>query len=296
MVGDGVGDQQHAQSGAAHTPTEIDVVAKQRQGRVEATEAVPHVTPNEHARAGDREDMPVPVVLAVVELTLFQAGLAASRSVDGHTDLDEQAAVEPVAELGSQDRCARVLVGRPQQLGEGVRLRGEVVVDQPEPLRGFFTVRAGHGGGRARKFEGSTHRVPVPGVGGQRHDRFRGQVIGEDVRAVVGAAGVGGHDSLQGAGLLSKCRQRLGQPAGPVVGHDDSGDDVVIKILVKHGCGGSLPERGGPASPSREAKHHDTPLRTTACLFGRGVRARHWPSIPNRQSTVHNPHFMPEEQ
>src|SRR5699024_11448784 len=90
VVGDGVGDQQHAQSGAAHTPTEIDVVAKQRQGGVEATEAVPHVTPNEHARAGDREDMPVPVVLAVVELTLFQTGLAASRSVDGHTDLDEQ--------------------------------------------------------------------------------------------------------------------------------------------------------------------------------------------------------------
>src|SRR5690625_7033150 len=55
VVGDGVGDQQHAQSGAAHAPTEIDVIAKQRQGRVEATEAVPHVTPNEHARAGDRD-------------------------------------------------------------------------------------------------------------------------------------------------------------------------------------------------------------------------------------------------
>src|SRR5699024_5656392 len=27
-----------------------------------------------------------------------------------------------------------------------------------------------------------------------------------------------------------------------------------------------------------------------------GVRARHWSSIPNRQSIVHKPHFIPEEQ
>ena len=243
MVGDGLRDQAHPQAGAAHTPAEVDVVAEQGQRRVEPAQPFPHVAADQHARAGDGQDLAGAVVLTVVELTLFQTGLAAAGPVDGDTDLDQEPAVEPVTELGAQDSGAGVVVRRGQQLFEGVLLRGEVVVDQPQPLGGVL-VETPHLGGGTRQVQGGPDRVAVPGVVGQVDHRVVGQVIREDVGASVGAAGVGRHHTLDRPGLRTQRGQGLRQPACSVVGHDDSGDDVTGGIQVMHGCGGFSPGDG----------------------------------------------------
>ena len=224
VVGDGVGDDEDPVARAAHPPAEVDVVAEQSQGAVESAEFLPHVPADQHAGAGDREDLAGAVVLSVVELRGLQSGLPASRAVDGDADLHQESAVEPVAELGAQDGGAGVVVGRGEEPGEGVRFGGAVVVDQPDPLDA--PLAAGEPGTGAGVVQGRLDGLPVTGVAGQGEDRLGVDVLGEDGAAAVTASGVHSDDPLHRPGLGADRFQRLGQPAGAVVGDDDGGDDV----------------------------------------------------------------------
>ncbi len=73
--------------------------------------------------------------------------------------------------------------------------------------------------------------------------------VGDQPGGVVGAAGVGGHDGLDGALLAEQPGERVGQPAGAVVGDEDRGHHVTRELgrlgRVEHGrvrrverCGG----------------------------------------------------------
>ena len=50
-------------------------------------------------------------------------------AVDGDTGFEEEPAVEPVAEFRTEDGGPRVFVCGGEELGEGIRLGGAVVVD-----------------------------------------------------------------------------------------------------------------------------------------------------------------------
>ena len=82
----------------------------------------------------DREDLADLVVLALVVLAALQTGLAVAGAGDGQADLQQAPQRGPLAQLGAEDRGARVLVGGAEQLLEGVRRGQAVVVEQPHPL------------------------------------------------------------------------------------------------------------------------------------------------------------------
>ena len=87
MVDDRVGDYPHVVLGRVCPPAEVDVVAEQRQQRVEPAQLVPHVPADEHAGRADREHPAVAVVLALVDLARLDAGQPSPGQVDGETSL-----------------------------------------------------------------------------------------------------------------------------------------------------------------------------------------------------------------
>lgn len=276
-------------------PAQVDVVAHQGEPPVEAAEFVPDVAPDQHAGGGDRQHRPHLVVLALVLLAAVEAGPAAAAAGDADARLQELPAVVPAAQLGADDRGGRGGVGHPQQLAQGIRLGSTVVVQQPEPLDGLAVRQFGHVVGVVAP--GAGLRVPAAGalqirqvVGGEHTGRADGLVdgraeagparevqhplgpegVGEQRRGLVGAAGVGGDDVLDGAFLADQSGERLWQPAGTVVGDQYGGDDMprvfggggsgggcrpAVRRVAVHGhrgtgpgsldCGGRTRSRGG---------------------------------------------------
>ena len=111
VVDDGVRRDRDAVAGQVGPPAEVDVVAEQRQLRVEPAEALPHVAADEHAGAADGEHRPDVVVLALVLLARLEPGLAAAGPGDRHADLEQLAAVGEVAHLRADD-ADPVVLGR----------------------------------------------------------------------------------------------------------------------------------------------------------------------------------------
>ncbi len=120
--------------GQCDAPTEVEIVAEQRQLGVEAADVVPHVPAHQHPRGAHREYVAITVMLAMVELAVLEAGLPPSAAIDGMADLDQHPAVLPVAKLRTDDSGRRHLIGEVEQSLERVGRRRAVVVQQPQPL------------------------------------------------------------------------------------------------------------------------------------------------------------------
>lgn len=245
-------------------PAQVDVVAHQRQPPVEAAQLLVDVAADEHPGAGDGEDRADLVVLALVLLAAVQAGPAAAAAGDGDAHLQQLPAVVPAAQLGADDGGRGAGVGDAQQFGEGGRFGRAVVVQQPQPLD-RFTVREFRHVVRVVA-PGAADGVPAAGppqvrqvVGGEHRggaDRFvdggaeagaAGEVQhplvaeggAEELGGVVRAAGVGADDVLHRAFLALQPGERVGQPAGTVVGDDHGGDDMPWELWGACGiCGG----------------------------------------------------------
>src|SRR5207237_9589573 len=71
------------------TPAEVDVVAEQRECRVEAAQLVPDIAPYQHPGRPDGQDVAAPVMLALVELAAVKPCLAAAPAADRHADLEQ---------------------------------------------------------------------------------------------------------------------------------------------------------------------------------------------------------------
>lgn len=194
-------------------------------------------------------------MLALVLLAAVESGPAAAAAGDGDAGLQELLPVVPAAQLGADDGGVRVGVGDAQEFGEGAGLGCAVVVEQPEPLDRFAVREFGEVVGLV--VPAAADRVPAAGalqigqVLGSEHgrgagglldggaeagaarevqDAVRADGVGEELRRVVGAAGVGGDHVLHGAFLGEQPGEGVRQPAGAVVGDEHGGDDVSRKL------------------------------------------------------------------
>ena len=118
MVDDRVGDADDPVAGERGPPAEVDVVAQQRERRVEPAELVPDVAADQQAGGVDGEDLAGAVVLALVLLAAFQQRLAAAAAGDRDADLEQQPAVVPAANLRAGHADRRVAADLRQQVLE----------------------------------------------------------------------------------------------------------------------------------------------------------------------------------
>ncbi len=300
---DGVGGDQDAVAGGLGAPAQVDVVPHQGQVPVEPAEFLEDVTPDQHAGGGDGQHGAHVVVLPLVLFAAVQPGPAAAGVGDGDADLQELPAVVPAAELGADDRHV-VLAGLAlalhdaEELGQGVGGGGAVVVQQPEPVFRFAVrqfgqvvgvVPPGVGDGvpaagalEVRQvLDGGRGRGAVHLFDGLAEARAAGQVqhavvaegLGEQPCGVVRAAGVGGPGLLHRALLAEQPGERVGQPAGAVVGDEHRRHHVTRELweggvvrnrrVAVHGHRGT-----GPGS--MDCGGHPCPnLRGTAGCLGR---------------------------
>lgn len=261
MPYDRLGGDEDAVAGGGGTPAQVDVVAHQGQPAVEAAEFVEDVAPYEHARGGHGQHRADMVVLALVLLAAVQAGPAAAGVGDGDADFEELPAVVPAAQLGADDRdvvpaAQLVLVLHdPQQLGQGVRVGGAVVVQQPQPLdrlpvgklrhvvrvvapaagdgvpaAGALQVRQLVRGEDRRGAVGLLDGLAEAGAAGEVQYAVGAEGVGEQLGGLVRAAGVGRRDVLHRALLAEQPGEHLGQPAGAVVGDEHRGHHVTREL------------------------------------------------------------------
>ncbi len=248
---DGVGGDEDLVSGGLGAPAQVDVVAHQGQTAVEAAQLLVHVAADEHARAGDGQDGPYLVVLALVLFAAVQAGPTAAAAGDADACFEELAAVVPAAEFGTEDGGRGAGVGDAQQFGERVGFGGAVVVQQPQPLDGFAVrefrqvvgvvapgaadrvpaagaaqvrqvVGAEDGGGADGLVDGGAEA----GAAGEVEHPVVAEGLAEQPGGGVRAAGVGAEDLLRRAFLAEESGEDVGEPAFAVVGDEYGGDDV----------------------------------------------------------------------
>src|SRR5690606_38374192 len=263
---DRLGGDQDAVAGGVRPPAQVDVVPHQGQVPVEPAQFLEDVTADQHARGGHRQHGADVVVLALVLFAPVQTGPAAAGVGDGDADLQQLPAVVPAAQLGADDGHVvaaefGLVVHHAQELGERVRFGGAVVVQQPQPLHRFAVGEFGQVVGVVAPAAGD--RVPAAGplqVGqvlggevrrgavalldglaeagapGEVQDAVVAEGLAEQPGGVVGASGVGAHGVLDGALLAEQPGERVGQPAGAVVGDEDRGHHVTRKL----GSGGGV--------------------------------------------------------
>src|SRR5690606_37291256 len=128
VVADGRGDDPDADAADPGAPAQVEVVAQRRVAQVEAAQGGQDLAAQQHARGGDVEDVPVAVVLALVELGGLQPGLGAAQPVDGHADFLPQVVVAPLPQPGADDAQLRVLDQRLHQPRDRIGGEHEVVV------------------------------------------------------------------------------------------------------------------------------------------------------------------------
>ncbi len=222
-----VGDDPHLVAGRVRPPAEVDVVAEQRQVRVEAAELIPDVPADQHARRADRQHGPDAVVLALVDLPRLHPGEAPPGPVGGDARLADHPPAGQVHQLRAEDRHGPAAAGHHEQLLEGVEGRLAVVVQQPDPLGpGRRSVRGLRGPAGRGVLQGAADGGAVTSAGVHPEDRVRAEQLGQHRAAAVLAAGVHPDDPLGRIGLLAHRLDQPRQQPGGVVGHHYGGDDV----------------------------------------------------------------------
>src|SRR5207247_9658635 len=68
------------------SPTEVEVLLGGREPIVERPDTVPHLFRHQHGARRDVQDLPDPVVLALVDLSLFERRVRVSETVCGQAD------------------------------------------------------------------------------------------------------------------------------------------------------------------------------------------------------------------
>ena len=207
------------------TPAEVQVVAEQRQRRIEPAQLVPCVATHQHARAAHGQDVAHVVVLALVELVPLESRDAVARAGDGDADLDEHLGVAPPAQLRSEDLRTGVPVGGAQQVCESGRRGRGVVVQQPHPLQHVGGHRGTRPGGQPRGHRGTESRVA--GRADDSVDETHLHGASKQLGCAVRAPGIHRHHAVGPTGRAGQRRERGRQPPGAVV-RDDHRRDVVV--------------------------------------------------------------------
>ena len=66
MVDNCSGNDTHCVPGPVNAPTKVQIVAEQRQRRVEASQSIPDITANQHASGPHRQGIRAIVVLTLI--------------------------------------------------------------------------------------------------------------------------------------------------------------------------------------------------------------------------------------
>ena len=223
-------------------PAQVDVVAVERDRRVEAAERTEQVGPHQQARRGEHEDVADGVVLLLVVLAGLGDRVDLAEAVEAEPDVLEHGRVVPRDELGPHDAG----VGAVQLLDEGphgVRLEDHVVVAEAEepalPLD------------EAQDLVG---RRPEAGVGAEVADEGVGEAL-RDAAAEVLAGRVGrpaGQEEERvevRVVLVGEGRERLLEPRARGMDDDDRDDRGRERGVGFHG--GARLSAAGEGSPSR---------------------------------------------
>ncbi len=219
-------------------PAEVDVLAEQGHRRVEPADLIPHIAADQHPGAAHRQNVPVPVVLALVHFARLDAGDTSPGAVDGDASLKEHPPVGPAQHLGTEHGRATRLGRAEQQLLQGVRRGLAVVVQQPDPLDPVALRQPGRPG-NVRVGGPVPQRLADRGAvaGGAvhaEHDR-PAEEPGQHSAAPVPATRVHCDDPLNRPGLAEQRLRHAWQPRGTVVSDNHRGYDMLaLRVIWRH--------------------------------------------------------------
>ena len=209
MSGQGRGGHQDAEASHPRSPAEVEVLLGGREPIVERPDAVPHLPGHQHGAGRDVEDLPNPVVLALIDLSLFQGRVRVSETVCGQADLPEDARLLPVHDLRPDDSDSLDSLGRFYQRGHRAPVQDGVVVQEEDVVGlpcNLGLERPAHGPGEPE--------VPFALQDPICTER-RPEEIGRPVRRVV----VDGQDADAGMRLSGQAHQGLAKPPPPIPHH-----------------------------------------------------------------------------
>ncbi len=130
----GVGCDHHASAGEPRPPAQVEILRSGERLGVEPFELAEEIGAHEHRRARDVEDVADRVVLLLVDLARFDAGVRSAEPVDGSPDLQQDVGLVGAHELRSDDGCVgavRLLDHDPDRAG----IECDVVVADQEERR-----------------------------------------------------------------------------------------------------------------------------------------------------------------
>ena len=130
MSGQGRGSHEDSETRHPRSPTEVEVLLGGREPIVERPDTVPHLFGHQHGARRDVQDLPDPVVLALVDLSLFEWRVRVSETVRGQADLAEDARLLPVHHLRTDDPDSLDSLGRFHQRAHRAPVQHGVVVQE----------------------------------------------------------------------------------------------------------------------------------------------------------------------
>ena len=140
-----VGRDQDARAREPGPPAEVEVLGTGEGRGVEAPELREQVGAHQHRGGGDVEDVAHAVVLLLVELTGFDAGVRRPEAVDGAADLEQDLGVVGAHELGPEDARVRAVALLDDE-SDRVGIEHDVVVAEEEEGRALDRVQRLVGG------------------------------------------------------------------------------------------------------------------------------------------------------
>ena len=171
-----IGDDEHARAREPGAPAQVEIFRPREGLGIESAEFLEQIGAHEHDRGGDVEDVAHAVVLLLVELARFDAGVRRAETVDGATDLQQDLRVLGTDQLRPEDPGVRP-VGLFHQQPNGRWVEHHVVVAQQEQ------------GGPFDRVQGLVRRHREAGAAVETaHERPRQHRRDAVGRVVVGAA------------------------------------------------------------------------------------------------------------
>jgi hypothetical protein len=120
-------------SGAAemNPPAQLDVVAVERNRRIESADLTKQISPGQHKRRWQREHVTHAIVLFLVDFARFDTEIDLTKSVETEPDGLEQTRVVPFDELWTNNASVRT-VNLFDEGADRVGFRSDIVVAQKE--------------------------------------------------------------------------------------------------------------------------------------------------------------------
>jgi hypothetical protein len=160
-----------------------------------------------------RQHLTDPIVLTLVVFAALQTSFSAAGTGHRYAYFKKSAQRWPLPQFGPHDVDIRIAGDVGQQRSQGTRIRGGIVMQDPDPIGILGCLDAhGHRRGKGGRAGGRNHGLGSPGRA-------------EQLSAVVLAAGVDGNHPVGGYSLGSQPVDDLGQPPRTIMAHHKRDND-----------------------------------------------------------------------